>query len=75
MTGGKDNLFICQVCSGPCSKYLHYGARACMGCRAFFRRARQDKRCCAILALKTKLSYIPKWINLKRGYKIRKGKQ
>jgi len=30
--------FVCAVCQETTTKYVHYEARVCLGCRAFFRR-------------------------------------
>jgi len=42
----------CVVCRRPAGKHLYYGARVCLGCRAFFRRAnmngRQERLACAV---------------------------
>ena len=35
---------VCQVCGKPASRHLFYGARACVSCRSFFRRARANSR-------------------------------
>ncbi len=47
MSSSSDDVSVpysCAICSRPCTKYLYYGARACLGCRAFFRRARAANR-------------------------------
>ena len=28
----------CRICGANATKHIHYGARSCQGCRAFFRR-------------------------------------
>ena len=36
-TNSKDKM--CPICGEAASKYVHYGARSCQPCRAFFRRS------------------------------------
>ncbi len=43
--GEQKRSRICQVCEGPAETFhLNYGASACFSCRAFFRRAIQQKK-------------------------------
>ncbi len=46
MVGGGGSGSICSVCAEPIKKHrcMHYGAITCYSCRAFFRRACQEKK-------------------------------
>ncbi len=37
-------MHLCDICNKPAGKHRYYGARACQGCRAFFRRAQMERR-------------------------------
>jgi len=44
LSESSSTSYFCTVCEEPASKYLYYGGRVCLGCRAFFRRIRNSKR-------------------------------